>query len=251
MNGFLIASLLLLLVAAGLSWGAWSSSQRHKHLSSTESLDLGTLRELHRAATEAAGPGAFRQVVDVEGTAHPGPDGPLEAPLSGADCVWHQHSVVRKDQVVELEDGKRVTRNREETESDLTTESPFVVRDATGEVVLVPTRAVDCAEQSVDDFITAAGERHGSFGNRGRTIGRKRCEWLLRPGTRVFVHGEAVDRGGALVIVEPEGRDKLLVSTRSEAEVLDRAASGHKWMRIGAIAAGALAVVLGVVAVVA
>jgi hypothetical protein len=159
--------------------------------------------------------------------------------------------VVRKDRVDELEDGKRVTRNREETESDLTTETPFVVRDATGEAVLVPTRAVDCAEQSVDDFVRAAGERHGSFGNRGRTIGRKRCEWLLRPGTRVFVHGEAVDRGGALVIVEPEGRDKLLVSTRSESEVLARAASGHMWMRLGAIASAALAVVLGVVGFVA
>jgi E3 Ubiquitin ligase len=249
-NGFLIASLLLLLVAAGLSWGAWSSAQRHKHLSSTETTDLGTLRELHRAATEAAGPGAFRQVVDIEGTAQPGPGGPLEAPLTGAECVWHKHSVVRKDQVVELEDGKRITRNREETESDHTTETPFVVRDATGEVEVVPSRAVDRAEQSVDDFVRAGLERHG-FGNRGKTLGRKRCEWLLRPGTRIFVHGEAVDRGGALVIVEPEGKDKLLVSTRSEAEVLAGAASGHKWMRIAAIASAAVAVALGVVGVMA
>ena len=251
MNGFLIASLLLLLVAAGLFWGAWSSAQRHKHLSSTDSVDLGTLRQLHRAATDAAGPGAFRQVVDIEGTAQPGPDGLLEAPLSGADCVWHKHSVVRKDQVVELEDGKRVTRNREETESDHTTETPFVVRDASGEVEVVPSRAVDRAEQSVDDFVRAGLERHGSFGNRGKTLGRKRCEWLLRPGTRIFVHGEAVDRGGALVIVEPEGKDKLLVSTRSEAEVLAGAATGHKWMRTGAIASAAVAVVLGVVGVLA
>jgi hypothetical protein len=250
-NGFLIAALLLLLLAAGLGWGAWSMAQRHKHLSGTETVDLATLRELHRTATQAAGPDAFRLVVDLEGTAQPGPGGPLKAALTGADCVWHKHSVVRKDQVVELEDGKRVTRNREETESDHTTETPFVVRDATGEVVVVPSRAVDCAEQTVDDFVRAGLERHGSFGNRGRTIGRKRCEWLLRPGTRVFVHGEAVDRAGELVVVEPKGTDKLLVTTRSEAEVLDKAASGHKWMRIGAAASAALAVVLGVVGVVA
>lgn len=250
-NGYLIAALLLLLVAAGLAWGARSSAQRHENLSVTETVDVATLRELHRTATAAAGRDAFRLVVDLEGTAQPGPSGPLTAALTGAECVWHKHSVVRKDQVVDIEDGKRVTRNREETESDHTTETPFVVRDASGEVVVVPSRAVDCAEQTVDDFVRSGpGERHGGFGNRGRTIGRKRCEWLLRPGTRIFVHGEAVDRAGELVVVEPTGGDKLLVTTWSEAEVLDKAASGHKWMRIGAAASAALAVGLGVVGLV-
>ena len=244
MNGFLVAALVLLVVAAGLGWGAWSAARRHQRLTATESVGLATLRELHRAATQAAGPGAFRLLVDIEGTAEPGPDGPLAAPLSGTACVWHQHTVVRRYEVVDMEDGKRVTRRREETESVLTTETPFLLRDAGSEVLVVPTRRVDAAEQSVDDF-----QRAKPYERRG-TTGWKRCEWVVRPGTRLFVHGEAVDRGGELVVVEPEGRDKLLVSTRSEAEVLERAASGHRWMRIASAASAALAVVLGVVGLV-
>ena len=246
MNGYVVASLVLLVVAAGLLWGAWSSGQRHKRVYLTESIDLGTLRELHRSATEAAGPGAFRQLVDIEGTVHPGPDGPLEAPLTHAECVWHRHSVMRRYQVVQKDaQGRRTTQNRDETESELTTENPFVVHDASGEVVVVPSTGVDCAEQSLDDF-KQAGPREP----RG-TVGRKRCEWLLRPGTLVFVHGEAVDQAGSLVILEPEGKDKLLVSTRSETEVLASAASGQKWMRLGGIAAAVVAVVLGVFGVAA
>ncbi len=82
-------------------------------------------------------------------------------------------------------------------------------------------------------------------GNDSGTIGFEVEEWVLRPGAKLYVHGEVGDENGRLVFGAGDGR--LLVSTRSERAIVAGHRSGAKWRRIGALAS----IVLGVAALIA
>lgn len=58
------------------------------------------------------------------------------------------------------------------------------------------------------------------MGNETGTIGFQHEEWVIRQGTRLYVHGEASDVTGAISFAAPGDGHDFIVSTRSEADVV-------------------------------
>ena len=100
------------------------------------------------------------------------------------------------------------------TESTLASTAAFVVDDGTGSVHVVPAALVEGATQVVSEFVEApAGTR---------TLGYQRDEWILEEGVTVFVHAIAEDASGELRLSSPGRSGDMVISTRSEAEELNR-----------------------------
>lgn len=224
-----------------------------------ETLPIAELEDLHRTAVEIAGPGGFRRVCEVVGVGQPGPHGLLDAELSGTKCVWHRHTVQRRYKEVSYDSqGRRSTRQRTETVAELSTEQTFAVADATGAVLVRPegTRP-DGAEKVISRFERNTGRKAGPtmFGiqlpsfDRDDTIGYEYTEWVLRGGTRLYVHGEAADRSGELAFGKPEG-GLFLISTRTEDEIKASNIRQQKLLAFGGLGAAVLGIVLLVLAAV-
>jgi hypothetical protein len=244
-------------------WQARSHKARKSQLLAVETMSTGELRTYVQAAADAAGPGAFAQHVELAGVARPGDLGILTSELSGTECVWHQHKVTRRyREHYRDSEGRRRTRTKEEVVTRHRTEDPFVLRDDSGEVVVVPTTNVQGGRKVVSRFEEGRDDddrtevKIGSFklalpSSRGQdTIGYEYEEWVLVPDTRIFVQGEARDDGGRLEVHEPRDGRELLISTKSEAALLESADSGITQNTRFAIGAGVLAVVLAIAGVV-
>jgi hypothetical protein len=249
----------LVLLAAGLVCGffAWNAKSKERKMITTETLTSQALGELAAAAAQAAGPGSFRYTCEIAGTVQPGPDGVLKSELSSTECVWHKHVVSRKYWETRRErdsDGDYRTRRVESWErvAERRSDQPFSVVDATGTVgVLAGSREPDGLEQVVDRF-EPSNEQQGtklSFGGfslnlgggREGTIGYKYEEWVLRPGRRLYVLGEANDANGPIVVANPS-----IISTKDEQQLIQEARTSQRWLTIG----GAVAAVAGVVLII-
>lgn len=221
------------------------------------------VRQMHEAAVGAAGVGAYRERIELEGTVAPGPGGPLSSEISTTECVWHRHKVTRHYEEVRRDnEGRRRTSKRKDKMVDTSTREPFILRDETGEIAVVPVNGIRHARKSVSEFREADRRndstdiRFGSFslslprGNQGGgTLGYQYDEWVLAPGTRVFVSGDVVDRNGHLEVRAPEG-GRLLISTRSEDELLASSRKEEKrntTFGYGGLALGAVLALAGVV----
>ncbi|WP_369822084.1 GIDE domain-containing protein [Saccharomonospora sp. CUA-673] len=79
------------------------------------------------------------------------------------------------------------------------------------------------------------GVRLPNFGGGNRTIGYKYKEWVVRPGQRLYVHGEVNDAAGPLIIGKPVEGGFFIVSTRTEAELRKAHETRHKFLAAGAI----------------
>lgn len=245
--GFLVAAAVAAVVA-GVAWWVRRSAERDRgRMLATETSTVATLTTLAATAREAAGEGSYREVVELSGEARPGPGGPLTSPETGTRCVWHSHTVTRRyTEVTKDAQGNRSSSTKEETVTDESSQVPFVLRDATGEVRIEPTVAVEGARKSLSEF------RDGRRGGGRDTIGFEHEEWVLEPGTRLFVSGEVTEEGGVLVLRAPAKGD-LLITTRSEEQLLESAAGSARTAGIvSKVAAGAAAVlaVAGVVSLV-
>jgi hypothetical protein len=239
-NGFLWAALVGLAVAGYTAYLRHQAKSSERALVSVETSTTEQLRQVHAAAAEAAGAGAFSEAVELVGTAQPGPAGVLTAPLSEAPCVFFRSRVTRRYRDVTRDsEGRRKVTTREEEMSDERSSEAFALRDASGEVAVLPrgasfkalTKKVSRFEEARDgDDRTRL--QIGSFsldlpsGSRdGDTLGYEYEEWVISPGTRLFVHGEASDADGGLVVRAPAGDGDLVVSQRSEEELLAKHAS--------------------------
>lgn len=258
---YLVGAAVALAIAGYLFWQSTQADKAHARLVGTETSTTALVAELARNAAEVAGPGSYEELVELEGVAVPGPGGLLKAELSGSECLWHRHKVTRRyTDVYRDDDGDRRTRTREEVVSDSQTKDPFHLRDADGEILLVPTARIDGARKSVSRFEPATEQgtsiEIGSFkldlpgGDRdGATEGFEYEEWVLLPETRIFVSGEATDRHGQLEVRGPRGAAKMLISTKSEDELLERHSKSARTSKLLAAVAGVAAVVLVVLAV--
>ncbi len=263
MTGFLIAAALAAAAAAFFFWQARQAQAKKSRLLAVETTTTGQVKVLAQAAAEAAGPGAFTQPVELAGHAVAGPGGLLTSELSETACVWHQHKVTHKyrERYTDSE-GRRKTRTKEEVVTNNRSEVPFLLRDADGEITLVPTTNVQGGRKVVSRFEEGRDDddrteiKIGKFSmnlasSRGdETIGYEYEEWVLLPDTKIFVQGEASDDGGQLEVREPRGKATLLISTRSEATLLDAAEKSIASNTRIAAGAGVLAVVLAVVGIV-
>ncbi|MDJ1134325.1 GIDE domain-containing protein [Streptomyces iconiensis] len=197
-------------------------------MESTETLAARDLRALREAAAESAGAGHFRYVSEVAGHARAHKDGALRSELQGVECVWHRHRITRKYEEI-YRDGKGNRRRRTRTEkvSEFSSSTAFFVEDATGKTVIRPgSREVTGAEKILDRFDPHTGGRRGvrvgplRLGGGGGTVGFRREEWVVRPGSRFYVHGEASDEGGGLSVGAPAEGGLFVMSVKSERELL-------------------------------
>lgn len=237
------------LIGAGvlgfLVYRAWA---QQKAMLLTETLSADELGQLRDAATEAAGPGTFRQRTEVVGAAVPGPGGALKAEISGQRCVWHRHVITRKYWEERRDSNGRYRRDtREEKIGEGGSDEPFYVRDETGKVLVHPSDKIDGLRPAFSKF-EKANERRGTkveigrfkmtlpSNQRGGTLGYRYEEWALPPKRRVFVLGEARDQGDALVVSEPVEGGDFVISVKSEEELMAASRQRQQLFGIGAIA---------------
>ncbi|WP_069811940.1 GIDE domain-containing protein [Streptomyces sp. TP-A0874] len=225
---WIVAGLIALAAAGVCGYLTRRAHGRIRSMEATETLTTAELKELHRAAVEAAGEGVFRHRCEVVGVARPHRNGTLTSELEKVSCVWHKHKITRKYEETERNsDGEERTVTKHEVVAEHTTETAFFLEDGTGKTVIRPAgHDIDRAEKALDRF----RPHHGggqltigplTIGARGSTIGFKEEEWVVRPGTRLYVHGEASDAsGGRLAVGAPAERGVFIMSTRSEAELL-------------------------------
>ena len=254
---------LIVLIGGALCVYQAVRAQREVHaMMAAETLTVPALEELRGISDELGARGGFRTIAEVVGTAAPGPQGLLRAEMSGTESVWHAQRIQRHYEETETDsDGDTRTTRRTETVAQNVSGPVFtLVRDGHTIVVDHGGRLVDAAEQVVDRFEQAGHRTGGGFwravgdlvdGGRAGTIGFQYTEWVVRPGTPLYVLGEVHDRTGALVVGPPADRKQhFVVSTRSEEELTEDTRRHQRLMsRIGA-GAGALGVVLLALAVV-
>ncbi|MFJ9405674.1 GIDE domain-containing protein [Streptomyces sp. NPDC101393] len=223
--------LIALVVAVACGWLARHSNNRAQVMERTETLPVAELRALHSAATQAAGDGVFRYRCEIVGRALPHKDGALRSQLGGLECVWHQHKITRRyEETYRDGRGSRKRRTSNEVVSRHTSSTAFFVEDATGKMVIHPgEHPVTGAEKTVDRFDphTSSGGKRLQIGPIGLdlgggdgTIGYRHEEWIVRPGSRFYVNGEAGDGNGRLAIGAPAEGGVFVMSPKSEEELL-------------------------------
>ncbi len=243
----LIAGLVCLGLAAVAAYFFFSERKTLQAAVGTETLKCGEVNELSTAAAAAVGAGSFSHACEVVGPAKAPETGVLKASESGQECVWHRSKLTEhywdweRDSEGDM-DRTRKTREIHSAES----ETPFFVDDGTGRIEIVPVGAdIDGADKVVDRMDKDAGSSGWSgfassvFGG-DRTIGIEHEEWIIRPGARLYVLGEASDKSGQLRIGQAD-KGPFVISTRSEEEFTS---ATRTTMRL----ALAAAVVLGIAA---
>ncbi len=184
---------------------------------------LATLGRSIALAPTSAVPGGVPpgSVVRLAGVAQPGPAGVLQAPMSGRPCVWFRafEMPFRPFSMFSWR-GTSGSGPRPMLASDCgfgsgghhDSESGalFTVELPGGAVLVDPTYGdVDAAVVTVD---TADGSGGGPI----------RREWIIEPGTPVFVLGTANDYSPSTLVVHATPADCLVVSTRGEAAAVQR-----------------------------
>jgi E3 Ubiquitin ligase len=220
----------------------------------------GDLAQLAQSVSAEAGPGSFRQACEIAGQAQPGPSGPLTAPISGRPCVWYRATVTHRSwRNVRTGSGEnRRTERREENDvvSDEISQSPLVIDDGSGQVLVDPRGAdIDHPEVSFDRFEPHTGDEHGGTeisafgitvrtGSDGGTLGFHRREQVIRPGRVLYVLGEARDASGTLELGKPAEKGRFLISARSEEELTASAGTTASIAQAVAAVAGIAGVAL-------
>lgn len=235
----IIAGVILIVIAVAAAFVQRHQGGKAHAAKATETLSCADINTLSGGVSAEVGGGGFHQRCEVVGQAAPGQGGVIKAPHSGADAVWHHSTVTHRYWEMEerVVDGQR-QRNRverDETVSDITSAQPFAVSDGTGSVVVSPDGAnVDKPERVADRFEPQVTQEQlpsglagvlGSFlraGDQSGTIGFEYEEWIIRPGARLYVHGEVSDATGRVAFAKPsEGR--YIISTRSEEQIVGAA----------------------------
>jgi hypothetical protein len=256
---YFVGAALALAVAGYMYWKSTQATGQVGRLVGTETSRAADVHELARAAADAAGPGAFSHRVELKGTAVPGPRGLLTSEITDTTCLWYRHKVTHHYQEsYRTKEGDRRTRRKEEVVVDNASKQSFRLRDESGEITLVPTARVNGPRKVASEFRQDEGGRGtkvqlGRFSmtlptSGDRTIGYEYEEWVLQPDTQIFVSGEAFDDRGELEVRGPQGPDKMLISTRSEEELIEHHQGETTKARIFAGLAVVAAVVLVVLA---
>jgi hypothetical protein len=234
--------IVLIVIAAVALYIQRNRSGKAHAARATETLSCADINTLSSGVSAEVGGGGFHQRCEVVGQAAPGEGGVITAPHSGAEAVWHHSSVTHQywemeEQVV---DGHRRSNRVERAQvvSDITSAQPFAVSDGTGSVAVSPDGAdVDQPERVADRFEPHVTEQQLPSGLAGvlssvlrsgsqsGTLGFEYQEWIIRPGARLYVHGEVSDATGRLAFMNPaEGR--FIISTRSEEQIVGSAERG-------------------------
>ena len=260
---FIIAGVVLVLVALGLVLGSRSQKKKLGEIQSTETSTAVDLADLAAAVAKDIGAGSFNQIAEVKGTIECA--NPLVSELSETSCVHYSMNVTREYEETYWEEdseGHKVQRTRRGSESVASNARsvPFMVRDSTGTIEVDPAGASIVDEKVFSQFQQGEaggdGFRFGRFsfgsgfaplsGGR-RTIGYRLEESAVPVGRPIFVLGEAVDSGGRLRIGKPAKKGaSFIVSLKSEEQL----ESGAKALTSGLLIAAVVSAALGVAALI-
>jgi len=249
-----IGGVIALVVAAVAYFYAHSQQKSLSEMTLAETVTCDELGQLSAAAAEAVGAGSFGQACEVVGVAAPGAQGALTAPESGREVVWHRTLLTEHYTTTETDsEGKSRQVDKTRVVAQHESQEPFVVRDATGEIVVDPRGAdLDNPFEFVDKF-----ERNSSnidlgdskwaniaeqFAKAGVQGGIQHQEWGIPVGQQLYVLAEANDRSGTLTMSRPE-KGRFTISTKTEEELRDSAGTT-------VAIATSIAVVVGVIGVV-
>lgn len=251
-----IGGIILLVVAIVAVLWYRNATERLRAMTMTETIPCADLAALRDAAAQAVGPGVFRQPCEVVGTAEAGDYGVLTAELSKAECVWHRHIVRRRYEEVSTDsEGRRQSSTKTETVAEMSSSTLFYLRDTSGSVLIDPAETdIADAEQVVNRFerVVAAESARSTISVFGLTLSAKRGdqtlgyeyeEWIVRPGQRLYVLGEAADHTGQLVVGTPE-KGRFTLSTRSEEALIGSARRERTIAAALAVIGGAAGVIL-------
>lgn len=128
----------------------------------------------------------------VEGRAEPLGD-MVEAPLSGQECIAYSFDI---EKGILRRDGEGTT-TEWETEDSGAHCPPFFVTDDAGKVLVAgpnqpPGRIIlDLKRRQNRHYSSESGPSGVLFGEVGDEVGKRKTEYILRPGERVVVMGEA------------------------------------------------------------
>jgi len=238
----LLVGVALLAVAA---FGFWrmriARDQLHTMIGTTTST-IPELEELRRISDELGAKGGFRKTTEVVGAAHPRPAGVLTAELSKTPCVWYRYRVRRK--YYYYRDGKR--REKWETVAEHESGEGYALIDDEGRTIGVAPHGTspEGAEKSVDSYRPESdgaagflGLRLPGFSSRRGTAGHKYEEWIIRPGTRMYILGEVHDIIGPLVIAKPQDGGHFIIAAKSEEELRADRRRRHRLFAIGVVVA--------------
>jgi E3 Ubiquitin ligase len=251
----------VLLVGAAVAVGfALRGKRRWQAMLGTETSTVAELAG-DRATVHQLGGGTFRRTCEVTGASAAGPLGELQSELARLPCVWFRYEIRRRYWNTTTDsDGRTSRAERTESVAKLASSQPFLLTDETGSVLIHPgSLAIDQAERVVDRFEPAAQSNNSltvsiggiTFGNRGNdTIGYEYEEWVVRPGTRLYVLGEATDQNGELAIGKPADGGVFVISTRSETELRESAQRTQRILMWVGLAAAVVGIALLVVAAV-
>lgn len=244
----IIFGVILLLVAVGCFFGGRSQVGKQRLLSATDTYTAQLAQDLYGQVVPALGTDALAQACELAGVIEA--EQPLAAPLSGTACVAYSLQVTREfeaDVTTTDSSGTRKTtvERRSESVEDRTQRVRFFVRDETGRMLVDP----EGAEIDLADSISRT--EPPPAGAPTRTTGYRRVERVLPVGTRVYVLGTIVAGAGTPMVARgPRGKQKFLISRRSEQELFSAAGSAARWFYYVAGGAGALGVVLVVIGLV-
>jgi hypothetical protein len=186
---------------------------------------LAAARPCSPAEVPAAGPGTL---VRVSGVAVPGSGGPLRAPVSGEEVVWHRILVTEEYETTDRDsNGRTTTRTETRTVSDDCSTTPFLLAGGDARVELVPAGRHGVRDaQLLTDQRDLGGMQIGPLRISAGTKQRVQ-EWGVPVGTTLYAVGELssgadgtprldanVDRRLRVSLLDPETQTAKAVRTR-------------------------------------
>ncbi|MCL4370953.1 MAG: E3 ubiquitin ligase family protein [Chloroflexi bacterium] len=257
---FMIVGIGLLILCGVLLLFRRSQDGRLFQIRTAESCSAQGLSDAAGYVAERLGEaGSFSRIAQVNGVVKC--DSPLTSEVARQPCVYYEMSVVREYEEVRLKVRRRnrlKVRGARRSSERVATNSqrvPFCLEDATGRILVNPDHAemdlvktVERFEPSpnggLDDLLPRGFgldvEKHARGVVSGsRTLGYRFTERLLPVDQRVHVVGEARDASGQLAMERPrEKGKKLIVSLKSQEELIASAESALRWLLVGAAASG-------------
>jgi hypothetical protein len=241
----------VLIIAAVAGFFYMQATKRELHaMIGTDTLTIPELEDLRRISDELGARGGFRKTAEVVGAAHPRPEGPLTSEVSKTPCVWYRYRVERQYEHVEYRDGRQHRSKRTEKVAEHTSGEGYALIDEQGRTIGVAPGGTkpEGVGQSVDRFepyrggdqsFELFGLRLPGFlgGNHDSTIGFEYKEWLISPGTRLYILGEVHDIIGPLVIAKPQQQGHFIIAARTEQELRAGRTRRHRFLAVGVLVA--------------
>ena len=248
---------ILMLVGGGMYWARGKQAAKLQDIREARSATIGELQGLADAVAEDIGRGSWSEYVKVAGKITGGRA--LSSPLTNRPCVQYKVTVTREYEYEEERTDSHGHRHCETKRGSECVSSqheaiPFGLKDRTGTCTVIAAGAEVELSCSLDEFKREpncyglhwdGGHGHGHGHHERKTLGYKYHEEILPVDRQVLVVAQAADGPDGLVLKKPAKKDdSMIVSLQTEEALKAATASSAQWLGYGAVACGALGVVM-------